>query len=228
MANFKTLDAMLRRQRFTYLKSQFGDHARRHKEVVLVLVTTLPIFPDLLGWPIATIALVNTSLFQADISTVIRDILVLLGLIVGAILWVYTFKDAIGGSRFYDYLRTLPIGRSHLDRLDFVALIITNFPLWILVTMALIIAPYKQMSPEEISLFIARVVLVTFLLIYTQAQFLRQRKSWIPLLIGMVGFINLLGFLPDYWHMVGILATLLILVISFILPCTTASEPNKC
>lgn len=194
----------------------------------MVLVSTLPFFPDLLGWPIETVALINSAQAQATLANVIQATLIQLGLTLCAMLWVHLFQDAISGARFYDYLRTLPIPRRFLDRIDFAVLILANFPLWCMVAMSLIIAPYKLMHLDVISLFLARILLVTFLLVYAQTQFLRRRKFWMLRSTFLVGLMNLFGFLPNYLHMAGILAILFIFSANFLLSRFATEKLGRC
>jgi hypothetical protein len=113
---------MLWRLRLRLLRHDLASDLRRHRDVVIILLSLLPFGVEFVGWPFAAIG-------RATAHSVAQALAGMALLAAGAASWAHAFRRSLGGGGFYGYLRCLPIPRAELRRLDTLVLLIANFPL---------------------------------------------------------------------------------------------------
>jgi hypothetical protein len=133
-----------------------------------------------------------------------------IGLGVGAVLWASLFRNAIGGAGFHDYILTLPISRSMLDRVDLNILVRANLPFWIMFAFSVALVPYKELGGVDFSIYAIRLLLLMTFIVYLQFFVLRRRYVLATQLIIAAVFIGFLKLVPDVIHL-SILVVLLLL-----------------
>ena len=163
--------------RMRLLKQNLAADIHRHRDAIIIVASILPLGPSLVAWPLTTLGNLGT-----ETAWRVASALALMTSITA--LWVHAFRRTIGGAGFYDYLRTLPIPRVQFRRLDSLSLLVTNFPLWLTVFLALAQRHATGPAAAPWYLYAERILLACCVFVLVQFYVLRRARSALWLALG--------------------------------------------
>ncbi|AOJ07928.1 hypothetical protein WS71_11940 [Burkholderia mayonis] len=169
---------MLWRLRLRLLRHDLASDLRRHRDVVIILLSLLPFGVEFVGWPFAAIGRVTAhSVAPALIGMAL--------LAAGAASWAHAFRRSLGGGGFYGYLRCLPIPRAELRRLDTLVLLIANFPLCASLGSGIVQSPGCSASDHGcMSLYGLRIAFAFGVCLLVQIAMLRRARDSVAMTVA--------------------------------------------